>query len=394
MVGKHIQSWLQSLSARVSPAPVSDLNDALVAVPPGVLNSLSEKMGQLPTPQPYQTTIQDAFTEALQAWQAKPDTTNNSLVVLSRPVEAIAPILKESFQAGWPNCNVQLFLGGYQRPPDPLTIPDHLRRELDPEDTADKETPSPPVTQTDLQGEVPTVMVIPSLEQCFLRCIHGWQGIEYLQNLATQDTSRFWVFGCNHWAWAFLTRVCQVNAYLEQVVPLPELTGEALQAWLSPIFETAVETPMTDGSTLQVEIETDAYWTNLVSLSAGIAATAAQMWRHSLRIRAEKLTDEGTLAADATAISLLQTKPSLPGLMTLEVMDRYLLHSLLIHGEMTRSHLALSLGEADRKIRSRVQVLKREGIILQQGRRLRVCPAHYPKLYSELGNNNFLIGKA
>ncbi|MEO1182498.1 MAG: hypothetical protein AAFX51_17000, partial [Cyanobacteria bacterium J06636_28] len=70
------------------------------------------------------------------------------------------------------------------------------------------------------------------------------------------------------------------------------------------------------------------------------------------------------------------------------------LHSLLIHREMTRSHLAHSLGEAERNIRSRLQVLRREGIILQRGRRLSVHPAHYPKLYSELGNNNFLIGKA
>ena len=61
---------------------------------------------------------------------------------------------------------------------------------------------------------------------------------------------------------------------------------------------------------------------------------------------------------------------------------------------MTRSHLALSLGEAERKIRSRLQVLRREGILLQRGRRLSIHPAHYPKLYSELKNNNFLIGEA
>ena len=64
----------------------------------------------------------------------------------------------------------------------------------------------------------------------------------------------------------------------------------------------------------------------------------------------------------------------------------------MIHGEIKRSHLALSLGEPERKIRDRLQVLRREGVILQRGRRLSVHPAHYPKLYTELKNNNFLVG--
>ncbi|MEM6435444.1 MAG: hypothetical protein AAF773_16565 [Cyanobacteria bacterium P01_D01_bin.115] len=58
------------------------------------------------------------------------------------------------------------------------------------------------------------------------------------------------------------------------------------------------------------------------------------------------------------------------------------------------SDLALSLGENERTIHSRVQVLQRAGVIVQQGRWLSVHPAHCPKLRSELGNNNFLIGKA
>jgi hypothetical protein len=368
--------------------------DDFATIPAGVLHNLSDKLGKLPTPDPYQSEIQTAFSQALQAWQANPETASNSLVVLSRPVEAITPILKASLQSPTANYDVRFFLSSYHRPIDPLNIPGHLQRELAPEKATSNETPSAPVTETDMAATRPTVMVIPSLEQCFLRCIQGWEGIEYFQSLSTQDTSRFWVFGCNHWAWAFLDKVSQVGAYLEQVVSLPELSGDDLETWLQPLLTASIDTQgLAANLPLQIKTDGESFWGTLASVSKGISTVAAHLWLQSLHIKAMDLTPEGTLAADAKAVYLWQTKPALPSLMTLTVLDRYILHSLLLHGEMTRSHLALSLGEAERNIRSRVQVLRREGIILQRGRRLSVQPAHYPKLYYELSNNNFLIGE-
>ncbi len=392
MVRKQFSSVLKTVPAWFSRSATPEPTEELVNAPPGVLNSLSEQMAQLSTPQPYQTTIQNALVQALQDWQANPEFENNTLVVLGRPVEDIAPILKASLHEEFPDCEVRFFLGGYQRPPDPLTVPQHLKRELEPDTDAPSEIATP-VTQTDLDNHVPTIMVVSSLEQCFLRSIQGWEGIEYLQTLSTQDSSRFWVFGCNHWTWSFLERVCQISAYFEQVIALPKLSGPELKTWLMPLLETDLETQAT-GPMVQVTATSDSYWNSLASTADGIASTAAQVWLRSLQIRADALTDEGAVADETDLIELIPTKPTLPGMMTLEPMDRYLLHSLLIHREMTRSHLAISLGEAERKIRSRLQVLRREGIIRQRGRRFSVQPAHYPKLYNELGNNNFLIGKA
>ncbi|MEM6256220.1 MAG: helix-turn-helix domain-containing protein [Cyanobacteria bacterium P01_D01_bin.156] len=371
----------------------SEPTDPLVDAPPGVLGSLREKIVKLPTPDPYQKAIQSALSQTLQDWQTNPDFENNSLVVLGRPVEEIAPILKASLQEDFPDCEVQFFLGGYQRPADPLTVPQHLQQQLESEDTAPSKDIAAPVTQTDLDSQVPTIMVVSSLEQCFLRCIQGWEGIEYLQTLSTQDTSRFWVFGCNHWAWTFLDKVCQVSAYLEQVVSLPKLSGADLQRWLAPLLDTELDT-QADAPMTHIAMAEDSYWNSLANVTDGIASTAIQVWLKSLQIRAETLTEGGAIVDDTQLIELLPGKPTLPGLISLEAMDRYLLHSLLIHREMTRSHLAVSLGEAERNIRSRLQVLRREGIVRQRGRRFSVHPAYYPKLYKELGNNNFLIGEA
>lgn len=392
MVRKQLSSFLKTIPAHFSSSASSESTEALVDVPPGVLNTLQEQFAKLPTPQPYKETIQANLSTALQDWQANPEFENNSLVVLGRPVEEIGPILKASLQEDFHDCNVRFFLGGYQRPADPLTVPQHLERQLESEQEAPSDIATP-VTQTDLDSHVPTIMVVSSLEQCFLRCIQGWEGIEYLQTLSTQDPSRFWVFGCNHWAWAFLERVCQISAYFEQVVALPNLSGSELQTWLAPLLETALAT-QSDGPMVQVKAASEGYWNSLANVSDGIASTAVQVWLRSLQIRAEALTEDGAVVDDAQLIELLPGKPTLPGLITLEAMDRYLLHSLLIHRAMTRSHLALSLGEAERNIRSRLQVLRREGIVRQRGRRFSVHPAYYPKLHKELGNNNFLIGEA
>jgi hypothetical protein len=373
---------------------VVEEDERLAALPPGVVNRLLDRLKTLRTPEPYQDAIQVTTRQAIQAWQANPETASNCLVVLGRPVEAIGSIIKDSLDNYLLDCEVRFFLSAYYRPPDPLTITGHLQREIEPEQPSSREKPETPVTQSDIHEQIPKVMIIPSLEQCFLRCIQGWEGIEYFQTLATQDTSRFWIFGCNHWAWAFLEKVCQVSAYLEQTVALPDLTGAELETWLRPLLNSSVKKRDDEQFELAVDAERDIRWDSLASLAGGSAATAAHLWLKSLRVKAEDLTAESSLPADTTHVALCPVKPSLPSLMSLDAMDRYVLHSLLLHGEMTRSHLALSLGEAERTIRSRVQVLRREHIILHKGRRLSVHPAHYPKLYSELENNNFLIGKA
>ncbi|MEO1093454.1 MAG: hypothetical protein AAFX01_00970 [Cyanobacteria bacterium J06638_28] len=393
MVGKQIRSFLQALPIGLAKTPAAAPSEDLANVPSGILDDLSKQVKKLPVPQPYQVAIREAFTEALRAWQADPELEANSLVVLSQPDEAIAPILKASFQKDIPNCNLQYFLSGYQRPPDPLTILEHLQRELKPDAIDDSETLSASVTEADIQEDMPTVIVIPSLEQCFLRCIQGWEGIEYLQTFAAQDRSIFWVFGCNHWAWAFLEKVCQIDAYLEKAISLPKLSGEDLKTWLAVLVDTPLDISVADCPEVRVDEGKSEYWNVLTDQAEGSKMTAIRLWLQSLRIRSDDLAEEGAVMTDVDKVILQQTKPASLELMSLGVTDRYLLHSLLIHGEMTRSHLALSLGEAERTIRSRVQVLQREGIIIRQGRRLSIHPAYYPKLRSEMQNNNFLVGK-
>lgn len=398
-MGKELPALLQWLPQWVRNQGLmapgdTDQEPDRVALPAGITQALAHQFKSLSTPQPYQETIQLSTRQALKTWQANPETANNCLVMLGWPVVANDLILKDSLRDYLLDCDVRFFLSGYQRPADPLAITGHLQRELSSEQQSDRAEPTAPVTQSELHESLPQVNVIPSLERCFLRCIQGWEGIEYLQNWVTQDTSHFWVFGCNYWAWAFLDKVCQVGAYLEQTQSLPQLSGEALAQWLRPLLTTEIRRADNQMLEIQVESGDEDYWDDLASLAAGNANTAAYLWLQTLRLEADLLTPEGTLPAETTTIKVTTTKPKAPSLMRLEALDRYLLHALLIHGELTRSHLALSMGEDERLIRSRVQVLRREGLIRQAGRRLTVHPAYYPKVQSELSNNNFLIGQA
>lgn len=393
MVTLRLASLLPVMRSWFSQAQPHNAQAELDKPPAAMMTQLMQDLAELPIPAAYRTVIQETVQETVQDWRQHPDV-GNSLVFLGSPVQAIAPILRESLQGPITtdegNLDMQFPLADYDRPADPLAIPAHLHNALEPSPEATNGVSATPPSRC-------TVVVIPDLEQYFLRCIQGWEGIEYLQQLIIQDPSRFWVLGCSYWAWAFLDRVCEINAYLERVVPLPELTGEDLRAWLRPVAASVAAPKDLDDPDSALDLGNNGYWSALASVSGGVSSIAAQLWGQSLRVRSEALPDDETEAKTAAAAPtppLTPTPPLLPTLMPLAVMDRYLLHSLLLHRQMTRSHLALSLGEAEQTIRPRVQVLSREGIIQSQCGYLKVHPAHYPRLYGELGNNNFLIGEA
>lgn len=402
MMGGRLQSLLHTLETWFFQAKntATDPNEVLQSLPPEMTHQLQHRLTTLPLPPAHIQTVQTGLEEAIAHWQEFVEA-ENTLVVLGSSVEPIAPILTASVQGWQSEVRVALPLPDEPRSPDPLAIPSQLYNALDPErkepTDADARPEAVEVSPSERLKERQTVVVIPSLERYFLRCIQGWEGIEYLQNLALRDRSRFWVFGCGYWAWAFLDRVCQISAYLEQRHPLPPLDDAALQDWLEPLVQSVLQRHPPES---EAEPSVSAsYWKALASLSGGNSTTAAHLWVTSLRVRADDLPAEAGARSPLAAfeqgeLPLHLVKPVLPSLTSLEALDRYLLHALLVHGGLTRSHLANSLGEDGQVVRSRVQVLKRAGVIWERQGLLQVHPAHYPKLRSELSNNNFLVGEA
>ncbi|MDB9313598.1 hypothetical protein PN462_10850 [Spirulina sp. CS-785/01] len=382
---QQIQSWFSQANKAV------ESQSGLVDLPVSLQTQLWQEIQGLSTPMLYQRSIQDAIASAVENWQNNLEAPN-SLVLLGNPVEPITQILEDSLD-NWPSPILppKTLLPTLTRPPTPEKIKSQLQKATKPyQQQESSQTVGDTIPSEQLEDRK-TLLVIPCLEQCFLRCIGGWEGIEYLRDVVLASRDCFWVIGCNHWAWDFLNFVCQINAYFDQVQPLPELEGEACQDWLDAIAKTviALDSPEEDQ-----EKRRHSYWKSLASQSSGISSIAASLWLQSLRISPDDFDEDTPPSLNSESLPPLQeTQPSLPHLPPLTVKDRYILHSVLIHGRITRSHLALSLGESASIIQSYVQVLIRKGLLQQQQGQLSIYAAHYVKLKTELANNNFFVGE-
>ncbi|WP_228014887.1 hypothetical protein [Synechocystis salina] len=225
-------------------------------------------------------------------------------MILANPVEPIAKILQDSLQS-WENdleVTVVKPLGDFRRPPNPLTITGQLRRSLEVQGDIEFDGQGVELNQdVACLEQRTTVVVIPSLEQCFLRCISGWDGIGFLREITVHNPQYFWLIGCNSWAWDFLDFVGQISAYFDDVRPLPTLTGEMLQSWLTPLTEQwgtittnedLADPASTDPASADDQEEVEVYWQSLADCSQGVSSIAAKLWLRSLRIEKQMMETE------------------------------------------------------------------------------------------------------
>ena len=347
-----IQSWFSQAQATVTEEKLQD-------IPVAVKMKLEKIIDQLPFPSSYVTTVESAIEGSLKRWETEEEA--NHLVIIGSPMNEIDHLIRNSF----PNEKLKAVRVIY--PFEKLQA-----RETPTRITQELKSAIKAIKMTEQNEKI--IMVIPNLEQYFLRCIGGWEGIIWLREQIVDTPDCFWLIGCNHWSWKFLDYVCQLNAYLEETVMIPQLNAEEIQHWLKPVADTFIPETETKHSSL--------FWDNLASLSVGNIQVARQLWLQSIQM---------SVSGEDEELKLIT--PSFPKLPILSADDRYILHSLLLHGKMKRSSLALSLGEKEEDIQARIQVLLRGELIHQQQQALRVNPLFYPPIKQELNQNNFLIGE-
>ncbi|SBO42263.1 hypothetical protein [Cyanobium sp. NIES-981] len=385
---RDLQQCLQVWSGRRSQAGFSE--DPLEPLPPGQIEALRRRVGELEVPAPLESGVGAALREAVQAWRADPQAPN-VLIVLSRPVEPMDPVI-EAVLADWQDGEIpcRTLLPCRRRPADPAAVPRMLTGALE----------MPPLGSA--ASTEPRLLSLPNLDQCFLRCIDGWSGIERLRQVILEQRERFWLLGCNRWAWKFLDHVSQFSSYFPDATPLPPLDGEALRQWLAPLVkDLGLDSPEAEG---QPDPPSDAdgpggdgggngeaeradHWDLLADLAGGSHRIGAELWLASLRRRPTK---EGTGEGPG---ELVATRPFLPELPALTDEDRYLLHSLLIHGSQRRSHLAYGLGMPSHRLQPRIQWLLAEGVLQDTAGELGVRACHYPSVLRQLADNNFFTGE-
>lgn len=387
--------WLGAESEGELPETPSQL-------PPEIVKSMNQAIAALPNHHTWLETVESALAQAVKNWRENRDNENiegiNSLVVLTSPVESLSDLLKSAVsqweqetssekEASKEGEEQQASTETEKQREKPLQVRS-LKWPYRPHDYAHISNQLQALFNEkapEKSGQLPAseeLIAIPRLESCFLRCIGGLEGIEYLRDTIFKDRSRFFAIGCNQWTWKYLDRLYKVSAYFEHTISLPALTGEQLLEWFAPVLS-AINLGVDDESEKLAKSESE-YFENLAAISQGIPSVAASLWLRSLWY--EPSTDGNSPA------QLKQKKAKLPDLPNLLPEDRYILYSLLLHGYLSLSHLAVSLGESEATVQARVQFLLQNDVMQRRHHLLFVSPAHYPKLQATLENNNFLVG--
>jgi hypothetical protein len=335
-------SWLNSLQDWFRPTAPDSTLKAGITLPEEVRATLTYEIQHIESPQPHLEAMQQGLAQALQQWQNQ--RTLNSFVILASPLEITSRLLKDGLRCQPPEFPVIYF---------PHIRPEHYQ-----------EIPQK-LTNVITQAEERSIIVIPHLTACFLRCIGGLEGIVLLRDTVVENTEHFWLIGCNYWAWQYLDYICHTHACFERTLTLSKLSETELAEWLQPLVE----------KEFLPELDTD-YFQQLRDNSLGVGRVATYLWLQSLRLETEQI---------------IALSPKLPSLPDLPWRDRYLLYSLLLHERMTLKELAVSLGENDHVMRSYVQELRLSGLIQGDFSALELNPVYYPQLRLELAQNNFLI---
>jgi hypothetical protein len=352
---------------------------SLIELPSSLASKLIAAVDELPTDNPDMEAIESTLNEAFEKWRSNPQVADNSVVILSSPVTTVSRILTESLQDWASEREIPLRPLQWIGRPETQNIKTKLQQQL-----------GRGLVTTSKQSEV---VVITNLSWCFLRCVDGLEGIDYLQDVLLQDDSRFWVIGAGKVGWEYLDHVSHFKAYCGEYFELPRLTGEQLQAWLEPIvseYEITFAKPNIEFPNNNEEDESyqSKYFEKLADISEGVNTVAAQVFLSSIRYEAE---DPDNPERDKTEGILEAQNPELPNLPRLSAEEHYIIYSLLLHGDLTLSALSESLGDEKTLVKGQIQRLRRKGVVEQKHEILTINPIHYPRLKSELANNNFII---
>ena len=360
---------------------------SLLELPQSARKKLVEGVENLPSNPADKEAIISTLNEAFQQWQNSPSNTNNSIVVLSSPITAVSRILTETLQEWTEQKQVSINLLPLKaRPAQIETIESKLKHYFEQQSDG---------KDSDAQLEV---AVIPNLGWCFLRSLEGLKGIEYLQTqLFKNDKKRFWIIGGGQVGWQYLNSVCAIEAYCGKVFTLPEIEPEKLAHWFEPIvdkLEINFDDPGIDKKLLEGNKDNKTiYYEKLADISEGVSTVAIQGFLKSIRYEKVDDDDDNNDKISSEPKKLVAQVPKLPELPELESVDQYILYSLLLHGDLTISALAQSLGDAEAEVQARVQLLRQEGVVEEKNKILKINPIHYPKIQRELAGNNFIINK-
>ncbi|WP_019508296.1 hypothetical protein [Pleurocapsa sp. PCC 7319] len=380
---KRFKTWIFESRSFVFSWYTKDRNQlqeptrSLVELPSSLREKLIALTNQLADNPADTEVIRTSIDEAFEKWRAHPQRAENSIVILTSPVMVVSRIIITILENWSTQKQVSVkILPWNERPADvdsiELKLQQYLKREAG-----------------DIARQQPEVMVIPNLSWCFLRSMDGLDGIDYLQKMLLHDSSRFWIIATGKVSWDYLNSISDLEADCGRVCRLPEIKSDSLREWLKPItseLNITFADPRFESQILEGDKDAETiYFEDLASISRGISVIALQAFLASVNYQLpddENEQKQGFLTVES---------PELPNLPELESAHHYLLYFLLLHGDITLSTLAHSIGDKESKVRKQIKFLRGEGLVKEFDEILKINPIYYPKLKQELINNNFIL---
>lgn len=270
--------------------------------------------------------------------------------------------------------------------------------------------------RVDLMGQAPAgpwsdsagagLLVIPALEQWFLRQRNGMHALRALLSRLAQSERRC-VVGCDSWAWRYIVKSAGADLSLPRPQTFEPFDARRLCEWFSALARDSDGTTATfrlAGNGDDVLACTDdgepcnAFLRQLAARSGGIPWVAWQLWRAGLRVNTGEtpLSDRAAkaTAGDARTVWVVDTDDANDIKLPPSNEDRSLLvlQALLIHAALTAAEIDAVLpatGEPDM-----LAALLASGHLHRdpEGGRYRVKPAAYPAVRRALLSADFPAG--
>lgn len=255
-----------------------------------------------------------------------------------------------------------------------------------------------------------TPWVVPALERCYLRHVHGLGLVRQLFEKINTGAMGNGIIGCDSWALAYLKHV--LPGRLPDALVAQAFGDYRLSRWLYQLASSRFQKPLlfrqTDNGKPVLPTEPEhagsdtagtgpsAFIDQLSAHSRGIPGIALCLWRKALRMEPDKTMADTSLAqipSDMkTTIWVLPWNklghPSLPSPVSPE--SSILLHSLLLHNGLSQGVLAEILPFPPNVITRTALVLKDAGLIEENQGLWNVSPAGYPIVRQYLNGEGYL----
>jgi hypothetical protein len=255
-----------------------------------------------------------------------------------------------------------------------------------------------------------TPWVVPALERCYLRHVHGLALVRQLFEKINTGAMGNGIIGCDSWALAYLKHV--LPGRLPDALVAQAFGDHRLSRWLYELASSRFQKPLlfrqTDNGKPVLPMEPEhtgtdttstgisAFIDQLSAHSRGIPGIALCLWRKALRMEPDKTMIDTSITKvpsdmNTTIWVLPWNKldhPVLPSPISPE--SSILLHNLLLHNGLSQRVLAEILPLPPNVITRTALVLKDARLIEEDQGLWKVSPAGYPIVRQYLNGEGYL----